>query len=208
MRSLILALFFICAPSVLSAQDEAQDSRPFDHHEMGRSHAKADDDKERPSEPPPVSPKDGPQNQGAGDQDGGNAGDVREQKVESPVVIRWWRNYDMIAAYAGLLAVVVSFAALIILWRTLKASLAAVREAERGSEAAVAAVEETRRIGQAQLRAYLSVTEVKVIKGRDDQPFTFAATLVNSGNTPAAITSMKRFTAFCPSSEVLSSLAA
>ncbi|WP_371345255.1 hypothetical protein [Ancylobacter sp. IITR112] len=59
-------------------------------------------------------------------------------------------------AATGLLALFVSVLAVVLLQKTLKSTRDAVLQAEKGSDAAIKSVEVTKRIGEAQVRAYVS----------------------------------------------------
>lgn len=61
----------------------------------------------------------------------------------------------------------------------------AVEEAKRQSDAAEKALEQNQRLGQLQVRAYLSVGQVEVVATADNSMLEFSVHLANSGQSPA-----------------------
>jgi hypothetical protein len=87
-------------------------------------------------------------------------------------------------AATGIAAFFLSAWAVWLLYATLKATRKMITEAERTTKAAEDAVAETRRIGEAQVRAYIAITEVSLTVSNDDRP-VFDIKYINSGNSPA-----------------------
>lgn len=87
-----------------------------------------------------------------------------------------------LAAWAG---IVLSAVGVMLIWKTLVASRQTLREAENATKAAFKSVEVTREIGEAQVRAYLSVPDV-VLDWSDDNTLSKVKFIIkNAGQSPA-----------------------
>jgi hypothetical protein len=99
------------------------------------------------------------------------------------------------AAGAALASVMLSAVGVYLIWRTLlytrnasRSAADAVKEAENATSAARESMRETMRIGEAQVRAYLTVEALVVpqLEGSDlDHPQNFSIKISNSGQSPA-----------------------
>jgi hypothetical protein len=109
-----------------------------------------------------------------------------------------WRDYQdleaqwaqahwaMIAALVAMIGVVVTTVGVIFVARTLQATRAAVREAERATQAANDAVAVTSDTAKRQLRAYVSTIGAVIGPDRDNSDsFSIVVDIRNTGLTPA-----------------------
>jgi len=110
----------------------------------------------------------------------------QENTLEAQVWQTHWAFLTTVAAFIGLL---ISGVGILLIKRTLDATWAAVREAEKATKAAEAAVIETGKIGRAQVRAYLSCEGGSYTVSKDH--FSCRARLRNHGQSPALLTDVK-----------------
>jgi hypothetical protein len=89
-----------------------------------------------------------------------------------------------VKALTGLLALALNILAVVLLYRTLMLTRATLQEAEKATLAAIETVAVTRSVGEAQVRAYLSIVESNAVFG-DDDSFELRMTVRNNGQTPA-----------------------
>lgn len=94
------------------------------------------------------------------------------------------RAQEQMAIYA-LLMLVVTGIGVVYVAGTLNATRQTLSEAQRATRAAEEAVEVTRDIGQAQVRAYLTIAKVSFSIPADRSYQTVTITLLNSGQSPA-----------------------
>lgn len=83
----------------------------------------------------------------------------------------------------GAVEAILTGAGVLLVWRTLKASWAAAREAKRAADAANTSIEVTREIGQKQVRAYLHCLESNYVLSGPD--ITLWPIVKNTGQSPA-----------------------
>lgn len=88
-------------------------------------------------------------------------------------------------ALTGIIALFISGWAVWLLYQTLAATRAAVAQAEIGTEAAVKAVDVTRRIGEAQVRAYVTVLAGFTPKPPGNGKIGVYLRMTNHGHSPA-----------------------
>lgn len=110
--------------------------------------------------------------------------------LQAQVDMAWWAA---VMSYIAGLSVLVTFAGVLLIKWTLDATREAggyaegmLQEAKRATSAAQDTVTETRRIGEAQVRAYLSVNhEVKFSNIEANKRHIMGMTISNTGQTPA-----------------------
>lgn len=100
--------------------------------------------------------------------------------------------FTIVAALAAAAGVSVAFFALHASNRSAQAAEEAakyadeaVKEAKRQSDAAEKALDQNQKLGQLQVRAYLSVSQVEVMATADNSMLEFSVRLANSGQSPA-----------------------
>lgn len=89
-----------------------------------------------------------------------------------------------IIAISSITALLISIWAVWLLKQTLIATNKALRQSEKATKAAFRTVKVTKRIGQAQVRAYLSVARCKLVRISSNR-FTVKLRVANSGQSPA-----------------------
>jgi hypothetical protein len=85
--------------------------------------------------------------------------------------------------WAGVAELLLTVAGVLLIWRTLRASWAAAREAKRAADAAHTALEDSRISSEQQLRAYVNVSKMRA--KLEGNLLWFKIIFVNAGQTPA-----------------------
>ena len=88
----------------------------------------------------------------------------------------------MVAALVGIVLTVVGVG---LIWRTLFYTRETLKEAQSATEAALEAEQTTRKVGIFQLRAYVNIYKVRMLRFNPGEIFTVQCELRNDGQTPA-----------------------
>lgn len=100
---------------------------------------------------------------------------------ESMAKSTYWMNN---AAWAAL---ILSTLGVYLIWKTLAAGRQTLKEAKKATEAAVKTINVTRDIGEAQVRAYLHITDMVVTFYPETRVYLARAKIQNSGNSPSVL---------------------
>lgn len=177
------ALVFAVGIGLIAALGHAQEG--IDQPEV-QPEASETDTAEKPVEnPSPVAPPIiAPANPASSKHDPDAAADGSKQADQYPDIIRGdgWAQWAM--AILTLIGVGISGWAVLLLKRTLDATRAAVREAQKATIAAQDATAVTRDIGQSQVRAYMGIDTCKMGINLANSGIVFDITVKNSGNSP------------------------
>lgn len=106
----------------------------------------------------------------------------REREVDDNGRAASWAGWMVIV---GLLQLVLGVAGTWLIWETLKATRAAVKEANDATEAARSAIQVTERGMRLELRAYVGIDSANVIDFGPSKVFEAQVVLRNAGSTPA-----------------------